>query len=56
MFDEALDNETHLHEAVVTAWEYLQSTKIYLTRFISLEQFKSTINFTDNLEPILIQS
>ena len=56
MFDEALDNETHLHEAVVTAWNYLETTELYLPHFSSLQQFKTTINFSDTLEPILNES
>jgi hypothetical protein len=26
MFDKALDNKTYLHEAVVTAWNYLETS------------------------------
>jgi hypothetical protein len=56
MFDEALDNETHLQAAVVSAWNYLESTKLYHSRFASMDQFKTTINFSDTLEPILLEA
>lgn len=56
MFDEALDSEAHLHEAVVTAWTYLESSQVYRTRFQTLQQFKTTINFSDNIEPIIKES
>jgi hypothetical protein len=43
MFDDALDQETHMYEAVVTAWSYLESTKIYHPQYATLEQFKEAI-------------
>src|ERR1700726_1548468 len=56
MFDEAIDNETHLQEAVVSAWNYLESTELYRIRFPSMEQFKTTINYSETLEPILLEA
>ena len=56
MFDEALDNETHLQEAVVSAWNYLESKELYRSRFPSMDQFKTTINFSETLEPILLEA
>src|ERR1700738_2681702 len=56
MFDEALDNETHLQVAVVSAWNYLESTELYRSRFASMDQFKTTINFSETLEPILLEA
>jgi len=55
IFDEALDLETNLQEAVVTAWNYLQATELYRVRYDTLDQFKTTINYAGNLEPIILE-
>jgi tetratricopeptide (TPR) repeat protein len=56
LFDNALDQETYLHEAIVAAWSYLQDTHLYRTQYQTLQLFKDAINYSESLEPILQQS
>jgi hypothetical protein len=56
MFYEALDEEQHLHEAVVTAWFYLETNQIYLPTYPTINHYKNAIDFTNTLQPILTQT
>ena len=56
IFNEILDQETHIQRAILTAWSYLEKTEIYRAQYESLDKFKQVINYSDRLEPLINQS